>query len=56
MKRKKLAMAVLIVAGVFAAALTIQAQAPAGPRPEPFIRYKFLVEIDGIVQASFLGR
>jgi phage tail-like protein len=53
-KRKTLMMAVLVVAFVFVVALAIQAQAPTSPRPEPFSRYKFLVEIDGIVQASFL--
>lgn len=54
MKRKNLTIALVIIIGVVSAAFTIRAQAPAGSRPEPFIKYRFIVEIDGIVQASFL--
>jgi phage tail-like protein len=34
-------------------ALVVSAQAPGGSHPEPYLKYNFLVEIDGITQAKF---
>ncbi len=53
MDKKKLAVA-LTICGIVSAAFVVQIQAQAGSRPEPLLAYRFLVEIDGIVQASFL--
>lgn len=54
MKRKNLTIALIIIVGIIPAVLTLQAGAPLGSRPEPFVKYRFIVEIDGITEASFL--
>ncbi len=54
MNRKKLA-AVLIALSSFAlVALIMNVQAPSGSRPEPYLKYNFLVEIDGLVESRFM--
>ena len=35
-------------------ALIVNVQAPGGSRPEPMLKYNFLVEIDGIIEAKFM--
>jgi len=44
----------MIIVGVISSAFTLQTGAPPGSRPEPFVKYRFVVEIDGITEASFL--
>jgi phage tail-like protein len=51
--RKVLAIVLTIFATGSLGAFTLKAQAPGG-KPEPFIKYKFLVEIDGITEAHFM--
>ena len=54
LNKRILAIAVVLVASALLGFVVIQAQAPAGPRVEPYLKYKFLVEIDGIADAYFL--
>jgi len=54
LKRKNLTIALIILVSVISSAFTLLAGAPPIPRPEPFLKYRFIVEIDGIVEASFL--
>lgn len=54
MNRKLLASAAVLAIGALLGFVVIQAQAPTGDRAEPYLKYKFMVEIDGIVNAYFL--
>lgn len=53
MDKKVLAIVLTIVATVSLIAFALNARAPGG-KPEPFINYNFIVEIDGITEAHFL--
>jgi phage tail-like protein len=55
MNRRPIAVFLAVISAVSLGAFIFQARAPTGPRPpEPYMKYLFLVEIDGITQASFL--
>jgi len=54
LNRKILAAALTALSCVALIALIVRVQAPGGSRPEPYLKYNFLVEIDGIVEAKFM--
>jgi phage tail-like protein len=54
LKKEIVAIAVIAIVCSMLAVSTMFAQAPIGSRPEPLALYRFLVEIDGITQASFM--
>jgi len=49
-----LVVAMMLVSGISAIIMIKSAEAPADSRPETYGCYRFLVEIDGIVQTGFL--
>lgn len=54
LNRKILAIALTAIASFMTVAFILNVQAPLGGKPEPFIKYNFLVEIDGIVESHFM--
>ncbi len=54
MNRRILAIALTTLGSLLVAAFILSAQAPLGAKPEPFTKYNFLVEIDGIAEAHFM--
>ncbi len=53
LNRKILAIALISLSCAALLAFIVTVRAP-GSRPEPYLKYNFLVEIDGIVQARFM--
>ena len=54
LNRKILAIILTALSCVALIVLIVSVQAPGGSRPEPYLKYNFLVEIDGIVEAKFV--
>jgi phage tail-like protein len=54
LKKKTLAIVLAVASVVVSAAFMVIVQAPGGSIQQPFTKYKFRVEIDGIVEASFM--
>ena len=54
LNKKILAVVLMILASVLTVIFIMTVQAPLGSRPEPFVKYNFLVEIDGIVESHFM--
>lgn len=51
---RKILLSLTALSCVALIALVIGVQAPSGSRPEPYMKYNFLVEIDGITEARFM--
>ncbi len=54
MNRKLLVGVLAALACVAMVAFIVTVEAPGGIRPEPYLKYNFLVEIDGIAEARFM--